>query len=286
MRYLFLLLLIHFSISCTEKSSTARLVNEWNGKVLLYPPDVTFSVLGEKKVNYLLTLGDFSIVTYADSVGCLECKLQLKKWKNFINELDSLTAPSIGVHFFLHPKNEKNMIQVLKDNRFFYPVCIDMQDKMNKLNKFPHEMKFQTFLIDKNNRVVAIGNPIYNPQVKDLYIKIILGDKSPKGEEKTQTTVACSTSIIDIGTFSWLQVQKVNFILKNTGSNLLVITDVIASCGCTSVEYNKEPVRSGGSVELEVNYEADHPERFNKTITVHCNAEASPMIFTIRGVAE
>lgn len=38
-------------------------------------------------------------------------------------------------------------------------------------------MNFHTFLLDKDNKVLAIGNPIHNPKVKELYLKIIQGEK-------------------------------------------------------------------------------------------------------------
>ena len=37
---------------------------------------------------------------------------------------------------------------------------------------------FQTFLLNENNNVVAVGNPIYNNKVRDLYLKILSNNKS------------------------------------------------------------------------------------------------------------
>ena len=76
------------------------------------------------------------------------------------------------------------------------------------------------------------------------------------------------------------------FALTNTGSKVLVIQDIVTSCGCTKVEYGKEPVRPGGTLEVKVVYEADEPGRFNKSITVYCNAKESSLQLTIRGFAE
>ena len=54
-------------------------------------------------------------------------------------------------------------------------MCVDVDNRFNKLNNFPADMTFQTFLLDKNNKVVAIGNPIHNLKVRELYLKIIQG---------------------------------------------------------------------------------------------------------------
>ena len=73
--------------------------------------------------------------------------------------------------------------------------------------------------------------------------------------------------------------------MTNTGNGLLVILDIITSCGCTKVEYSKEPVRPGGTLEVKVIYEAEKAEHFNKTVTVYCNVENSPLRLIVKGNA-
>lgn len=287
MKYILFLIgsLLFFSCKETEAQKIDRLVNEWTGKEIVYPVDASFTSLG-KDTDYLLR-SEYTIVTYVDSIGCTSCKLQLPRWKSFIAQLDSITNAPVLVFFFLHPKDEKEMTYILKRDNFTHPVCLDEKDAFNKLNYFPTDMTFQTFLLDKDNKVVAIGNPIHNPKVKELYLKIIMGDKAaPQKEVKIQTSVMCSNSIVDMGKFDWHQEQKATFTLTNTGNSPLVVTDVITSCGCTTVDYGKEPVRPGKSLELKVQYKADHPEHFDKTITVYCNAETSPIKLRITGNAE
>lgn len=81
---------------------------------------------------------------------------------------------------------------------------------MNKLNHFPTDMAFHTFLLDKENKVVAIGNPIHNSKVKELYLKIIQGEKiGEKDEDKTiRTKVDISKALISLGKFDWQKEQK------------------------------------------------------------------------------
>ena len=100
-----------------------------------------------------------------------------------------------------------------------------------------------------------------------------------------QTQVSLSTVSLDLGTFSSTEKQKGIFQLKNAGKNPLVINAVTTSCGCTQVDYEKQPIPPGGTTHLTVNYKADHPEHFNKTILVYCNAKESPIQLTITGEA-
>jgi hypothetical protein len=74
--------------------------------------------------------------------------------------------------------------------------------------------------------------------------------------------------------------------IADTGNNLLVIQDIITSCGCTKVEYSKEPVRPSESLEVKVIYEAEKSEHFNKTVTVYCNSRISPIRFHVKGNAK
>ena len=289
MRKLLYILLFIFMISCNETKNEKifHLVNEWSGKEIFYPDDMTFTLWGRDTIKRTFFHAPFSIVTYADSTGCISCKLQLPKWKSFIVELDSISLGKVPVYFFLCPKDFKEIIYTLKRDYFDYPVCVDMKDVFNRLNHFPDEIDFHTFLLDENSKVVAIGNPVYNFKVKELYLNIIQG-KSPVSNmrEGMKTEVDIRDESIFLGKFDWKQERKAVFILTNVGTNLLVLDDVTTSCGCTSVDYSKESVRPGNSISLNVTYKADHPEHFDKTITVYCNAESSPVVLRITGDAE
>ncbi|WP_425286658.1 DUF1573 domain-containing protein [Bacteroides maternus] len=53
-----------------------------------------------------------------------------------------------------------------------------------------------------------------------------------------------------------------------------------------SSRYFKKPVRPNDSLELCVTYKAEHPEHFDKTITVYCNTAFSPIVLRIIGTAQ
>lgn len=134
--------------------------------------------------------------------------------------------------------------------------------------------------------MIAIGNPVHNPKIKEIYLDIISGKESIPKKEEVTTKVEVSSMQIDFGDFDWEDVQTCAFSLQNTGEHPLIVQDIITSCGCTTVEYSKEPVPSGKSLDIKVTYKADHPEHFNKTITVYCNAEESPLQLKIQGSAK
>lgn len=270
-----------------KKRQVASIIEQWIGKEILYPEETVFTVQdGDTLDNVLLKEYSYTIVNYVGSTGCTSCKLQLPRWNTFIQEIDSISKKKINLCFIFHPQDIQEVINVLKVNSFKYPIWIDKDDSFNKLNHLSSNMSFQTFLLDKNNKVVSIGNPIYNLKVKKLYMDIIQGKTDLKEDAIVQTKIKVQEQSISLGRFDWKEEQKVKFTIQNIGEHPLIINDVTTSCGCTSVDYSKEPVRPGESITLQVTYKANYPEHFDKTITVYCNANPSLVHLKIMGDAE
>ena len=290
MRKLFILLLPLFLFSCIEnKGNAVAMVEQWIGRKILFPNEMVFT---RQTVDTLFQVLNqrhtYTIVNYVDSSGCTSCKMQLPRWNELITELNSLSQTGVSFLLILNPKKTSDAIYALKYNDFHYPVCIDLKNDFGILNQIPSDEMFQTFLLDKENKVLAIGNPVHNPKVKELYLKIIQGEKIGRGDENKviRTKVAIDRTSVSLGSFDWQEEQKVTFILENVGDKPLVIQDVTTSCGCTTVTYPKEPVLPGREVALEVVYKAEYPEHFDKTITVYCNAETSLLVLKISGNAK
>ena len=283
-RFITLIMCVWLLASCQEsrKDVMLRLVSEWKEKEVKFPEHSVFTVQGKDTVDFEFLHADYKVVTYIDSVGCTSCKLQLPRWKELLAEVDSLTEGSVPFLFYFHPKDMKELRYLTRRDRFTYPVCFDEKDEFNRLNQFPKEMMLQTFLLDKDNKVLAIGNPVLNPKVKELYVSLITGRKENRSPENV-TQVSVNQSVVDFGQFSMSEKKSHRFGLTNAGNNLLVVQDVVTSCSCTKVEYSKEPVRPGETLEVKVSYEAEEAGRFNKTVIVYCNADNSPVRFTIKG---
>ena len=146
--------------SCSESREEAmlRLVNEWKDKSVIIPVRSVFTVQGKDVVDFNYRDAEYKILVYTDSVGCTSCKLQLPKWKRMIAEVDSLTGGSVPFLFYFHPKDPKELRFYLRRDNFTYPVCFEEDDYINRLNRFPSDMTFQTMLLNKENKVVAIGD--------------------------------------------------------------------------------------------------------------------------------
>lgn len=76
----------------------------------------------------------------------------------------------------------------------------------------------------------------------------------------------------------------VDFVFTNTGSKPLILTDVKASCGCTTPDWPKEPIAPGQSSKIKVEYNTQgRPGDFTKSITITSNESDQPKMIYIKG---
>lgn len=74
------------------------------------------------------------------------------------------------------------------------------------------------------------------------------------------------------------------FEFKNEGMVPLVLTNVRASCGCTTPKWTREPIEPGQTGTITVTYNpSGRPGRFQKTVTVTSNTEEATTRLYIKG---
>lgn len=74
------------------------------------------------------------------------------------------------------------------------------------------------------------------------------------------------------------------FEFKNEGMSPLVLSNVRASCGCTTPKWTREPIEPGQTGQITVTYNPNgRPGRFQKTITVTSNAQEATKRLYIKG---
>jgi len=74
-----------------------------------------------------------------------------------------------------------------------------------------------------------------------------------------------------------------SFKFKNTGKELLVISNVSTSCGCTVSSFPKEPIKSGQESTIDVSFDSEGRHGLQtKTITVFSNTQPSTTTLRIQ----
>jgi hypothetical protein len=111
------------------------------------------------------------MVVYINSENCESCKLQtLIPMHIFI--IENRHNKNFGIIVILSPSNIESAESFLEEMRFRQTVFYDLDGSFERLN--PHLQKnenFHTFLLDEENKVILIGNPVRNTKLKNLYFK-------------------------------------------------------------------------------------------------------------------
>ena len=77
----------------------------------------------------------------------------------------------------------------------------------------------------------------------------------------------------DFGTVYEGTMATYDFKFTNTGQNPAVLSNVQASCGCTTPKWPREPIAAGQSAVITAQYNsAGRPGSFHKTISVYSDA--------------
>ena len=267
--YLFSILFLLTSCKENKKEEVARLVQEWQGKEIVFPRNITFTRFVTDTVDYQIPQSDYKVLIYVDSTGCTSCKLQLPKWKELIAYTDSVTGNNIPFLFFFQSKDDKELRYILKRDNFNRPVCIDRNSKLDKLNRFPQNITFQTFLLDKKNRIVVIGNPIHNLAVKDLYLKQITGMQNK--ETFTVTTLEPEKTEYDLGTVLNGTTKEQTITIRNMGTNAFKLKGFTTSCDCTEATCEWKELQPGENGIITVSYKAEQLGDFLRTVDIYGN---------------
>ena len=285
-KQLYILLLLFLLTACKEnnKEKFALLVQEWQGKEIVFPQNMAFTRFVTEPVDYRIPDAEYKVLIYVDSTGCTSCKLQLPKWKELIAHVDSATNGNISFIFVFQSKDDRELQYILKRDNFARPVCIDRDSRLDKLNKFPQDITFQTFLLDNDNKVKIIGNPVHNLAVRDLYLKQITGMQYQEALPKT--TLEADKAEYDLGTVKEGTTQKQTVTVRNTGTSAFKLKGFTTSCDCTEATCDWKELQPGESGIVTVSYEAEQPGDFYRTVEIYGNIPNNSLMMSFIGTVE
>lgn len=109
----------------------------------------------------------------------------------------------------------------------------------------------------------------------------------PPPTNMKKTTVKWANMIHDFGKIKQNSTNQYSFQFTNTGTEPLLITNAVGSCGCTVPNYPKEPILPGKSATIGVEYKPGQQEnQQEKTVTVTANTEPYDTQLKIRAFVE
>ncbi len=95
--------------------------------------------------------------------------------------------------------------------------------------------------------------------------------------------LSVANKVIDCGQVIYKKPVTFEYKIKNTGNRPLIINKVLASCGCTKVNYPHQPIAPHTSAIMRATYDAKQLGTFQKELSIISNASTEPIILTLRG---
>lgn len=142
----------------------------WMGKEITYPSCPRFitadTTVWEGKNGY-------TIFYCIDSTGCTACRLHLEMWVHFMNELNTASSSPVKLVFVTNVSDERNVRMAFTAHPEF-TVINTWNDTTGNLKDLPCRAPINTFLLDSENKIITIGNPLVNNKVKSNYYKKII----------------------------------------------------------------------------------------------------------------
>lgn len=121
---------------------------------------------------------ELKVVVYSDSTECTGCYIkQLNLW----NDLIGIEERSKGKVVFIfimdvNPKDCNMVYNALYTSALKHSVYIDTLHIFRRENKqIPDNKLFYTFVLNKDNKVVLIGNPLFNEHIEKLFQNLTRG---------------------------------------------------------------------------------------------------------------
>lgn len=175
-KYLYVVLIVSFLgtliSACVNKKE--QYVKQWYGKTIQFPDSMTFKRHARDKCFFDYRGGRYKVLILLGNVECISCRLKKDDWQRFIQDVDT-TVLGVNYIFIMNPVYQRELYTILKLHEFSIPVCVDNNEDIRLLNNMPLNTS-HVFLLDQQNRIICVGNPITNRHIRELYKKYLLNE--------------------------------------------------------------------------------------------------------------
>lgn len=139
------------------------------GKPLILPYTDSLHV---RKSDYLNICNlPLKVVNFLDG-DCSTCLAKISFWKEFVSELNANGYRDVPVIMYAFSFSEENFRDYMNTAWEGRPWLFDKDSSFIVDNQL-RDLRFQTVLLDSENKVVLIGDPLLNPELRKLYMETI-----------------------------------------------------------------------------------------------------------------
>ncbi len=248
--YLIIMMLLVLSACNSETAKHRRVYDALIGKQISIPSDLYAQIL-EDSIG-VDDYYDFRIITLVDSAGCTPCKMQLQAWNDFMTEVMKNTDVDVSFRMIIESESNSDLIHNLESYDFLYPVVFDGNSRFRERNPIPEERIYHTLLLDSEQKVIAIGNPVTNPKIRELFLKFINGEGKPCEEYYPDIIMTSAVGIVEKG-----DTITQTFRIDNPTDSILTVMDFSTTCECLSALVVNDTLKPRKSVDVKMTWRAD-----------------------------
>lgn len=140
------------------------------GTYLSFPNHVSSPFFSQESIDSILCQ-DAKIVFNVD-IDCGSCLIKFSFWEQFAENLYRKHKIQLPILAFINTTSSQTITNRVKKHwkyKWVYDPKYEFIDK-NSL----HDDRFQAALLDKNNKIIIIGNPMHNKKLENLYEQAIV----------------------------------------------------------------------------------------------------------------
>ena len=169
----FLLVIVLLLQSCqivTKGDEAYNAIVRNAGRHIELPNETVVNLRGD---SVSLTDDNLKILVYIDSTQCTACQMNVRRWNEFAAKLPSEFLSRLSMVFVANSKNEW-LVRYETGKIGHLSAIIDTNSTLSAQVFCSLPASFRCFLLDEDNRVVLIGNPIASEKIEKLYLKTIM----------------------------------------------------------------------------------------------------------------
>ena len=257
------------------KKQYEQAIREWSGKRILFP-DSMRSIFGDIVPP---PESDYTIVAYFDSVGCTGCRMKLQFWNEFMSKVDSLIGKENITLFLITESADLIKIKhLIRQNHFNDAVINDSHGSFKKLNHISNDQNLQTFLLNRNNDIVIIGNPTESKGFEKLYLK--------EFNNNFHNSYDLAEEVVEEYDFGEIQRDKeVKHVFSriNHTNDTLSIRNIVTSCECTTANVSSYDIKPNENYYITVTFKDTVIGDFTRSVILKYQDKHPDEIFEISG---
>ena len=100
---------------------------------------------------------------------------------------------------------------------------------------------------------------------------------------RAQARFTSNTRLHRAGQIEWKHPLTVQYVITNTGTEPLVLTNVEPDCACTAAQWTQTPIAPGEKGTVDVTFDAEALGHFHKSVAIYTNATPHLVYLSMEG---